>query len=78
LNKANITKDSSQFLDLDISLAQCIFNARVYDERANFYFPIVNFPFLDGDVALAPSHGVYISQLVDCNDISDDFSDLIS
>ena len=27
-------------------------------------FPIVNFPFLDSDIPLAPSYGVYISQLV--------------
>ena len=25
---------------------------------------IVNFPFLDGDIPLRPSYGVYISQLI--------------
>ena len=29
-----------------------------------FNFEIVNFPFLDRDVARFPSHGVYISQLI--------------
>jgi hypothetical protein len=32
--------------------------------RDDFSFPITNFPFLDCDVPLAPSYGVYISQLV--------------
>ena len=36
--------------------------------------PIVNFPFLDGDFPLAPSYGVFISQLVRfaqvCSDVS--------
>ena len=30
----------------------------------DFGFPIVNFPWLSGDVTRLPSYGVYISQLV--------------
>ena len=37
---------------------------KIYDKRDDFDFTITNFPFLDGDVPLAPSYGVYISQLV--------------
>lgn len=63
------------FLDLHITLSQGNLNTRVYDKRDDFSFPIVNFPFLDGDVPLAPSYGVYISQLVRfariCNKVSD-------
>jgi hypothetical protein len=44
-----------QFLDVDVSLSRGKFNMRVYDKSDNIYFPIVNFPFLDGDVPLAPS-----------------------
>ena len=48
---------------------------QVYDKRDDFSFPTVNFPHLDGDVPLAPSYGVYISQLVRyarvCSDVSD-------
>ena len=36
----------------------------VYDKWDEFSFPIVNFPFLEGDIPLSPSYGVYISQLV--------------
>lgn len=48
---------------------------KIYDKRDDFSFPIVNFPFLEGDVPLAPSYGVYISQLVRyariCSGVSD-------
>ena len=36
----------------------------VYDKRDNFGFPIVNFPWLSGDVPRLPSNGIYIWQLV--------------
>ena len=36
----------------------------VYDKRDDFEFPIVNFPWLSGDVPRLPSYGIYISQLV--------------
>ena len=29
-----------------------------------FYFHIVNFPFLDGDITRSASNGVYISQFI--------------
>ena len=35
-----------------------------YDKHNDFDFDIVNFPFLDGDVARRASYGVYISQLI--------------
>ena len=47
----------------------------VYDKRDDFYFDIVNFPFLDGDVPRRASYGVYISQLIRfarvCNHVAD-------
>ena len=33
-------------------------NTKIYDKRDDFSFPIVNYPFLDGDVPLSPSYGV--------------------
>ena len=36
----------------------------MYDKRDDFDFDTVNFPFLDGDVPLSTSYGVYISQLI--------------
>jgi hypothetical protein len=53
LNKVNITSESYQFLDLEISLSQGNINTHVYDKRYIFPFPIISFPFLNGDVPLA-------------------------
>ena len=36
----------------------------VYNKRDDFGFPIVNFPWLSGDVPRLLSYGIYISQLV--------------
>ena len=41
-----------------------LFLKKIYDKQDDFNFDIVNFPFLDGDVPLRPSYGVYISQLI--------------
>lgn len=75
LNKANSTDSRCPFLDLDLSIINGRLHTKVYDKRDDFSFPIVNFPFLEGDVPLAPSYGVYISQLVRyariCSDVSD-------
>ena len=73
-----------QFLDVDVSLFRGKFNMRVYDKSDNIYFPIVNFPFLDGDVPLAPSdimwclplsHVIsfctYMFKFCICNNVSD-------
>ena len=40
------------------------FSSKIYDQRDDVNFEIVNFPFLDGDVPRPPSYGVYISQLI--------------
>jgi hypothetical protein len=63
LNTAIITSDSRQTLDLNIFLSQSKFNTSVYDKSVNCSFPIVNFPFLDGDVLAVLPYAVYISQL---------------
>ena len=75
LNKANTNNDHCPFLDLDIYIINGKLNTKIYDKRDDFSFPIVNYPFLDGDVPLSPSYGVYISQLVRfarvCNNVLD-------
>ena len=48
-----------------MSITNGIVSSKIYDiKRDDFNFEIVNFPFLDGDVPLSPSYGVYISQLI--------------
>ena len=75
LVKSNTDNQHTPFLDLDITLDNGALITKIYDKRDDFDFPIVNFPFLDGDVPKAPSYGIYISQLVRfcriCTKVSD-------
>ena len=64
LNKANTSDKETSFLDLNIKVIGSNIHTSVYDKRDDFGFPIVNFPWLSGDVPRLPSYGIYISQLV--------------
>ena len=64
LNKANTLDKETSFLDLNIKVIGIDIHTSVYDKRDDFGFPIVNFPWLSGDVPRLPSYGIYISQLV--------------
>ena len=64
LNKANTSDKETFFLDLNIKVVGSNIHTSVYDKRDDFGFPIVNFPWLSGDVPRLPSYGIYISQLV--------------
>ena len=48
----------------NLSISDGFVKTQTYDERDDFDFDIVNFPFLDGDVPRSASYGVYISQLI--------------
>ena len=50
LNKANSSDTEALFLDLNLSKTNDIVSSKIDDKRDDFYFEIVNFPFLDGDV----------------------------
>ena len=75
LNKANTSDKGTSFLDLNIKFTGSDVHTSVYDKRDDFGFPIVNFPWLSGDVPRLRSYGVYISQLVRfarcCTSVSD-------
>ena len=75
LNKTNSSCTEAPFLDLNLSITNCIVSSKIYDKRDNFNFEIVNFQFLDGDVPRSPSYGVYISQLISfarvCSNVDD-------
>ena len=44
-------------------MTKCL-STRTYDKRDDFYFDIVNFPFLDGDIPRDTSYCVYISNII--------------
>ena len=62
LNNTNFFNTEDPCFDLHLSIINGIVSSKIYDKRDYFNFNIVNFPFLDGDVARSPSYGVYISQ----------------
>ena len=64
LGWAGASGAGAAFLDLRLSVSNDIVSAKVCDERDDFDFEIVNFPFLEGGVPRSASCGVYVSQLV--------------
>ena len=79
MNKANTSDKKTSFLDLNIKvIGSDVIPVFTTFERDDFGFPIVNFPWLSGDVSGLPLYGVYISQLVRfaryCTSVSDGHS----
>ena len=64
LESTNLSTNVVTFLDLRISIFRGRFLYRSYDKRNDFPFVICNYPNLRGNVPLASSYGVFISQLV--------------
>ena len=64
LNKANTSDKETSLLYLNIKVFGNNIHTSVNDKRDDFGFPIVNFPWLSGDVPRLPSYGIYISHLV--------------
>ena len=56
LNKANTSDTEAAFLGLHLSIFNDIVSTKIYDNRYDFDFEIVNFPFLDGDVPRPTSY----------------------
>ena len=64
LNTANVSDADASFLNLHLSISDVFVKTKLYDDRDGFDFNINNFPFLDGDIPLPASFGVYISKLI--------------
>ena len=62
--KANTSDTEAPFLDLHLSISHGFVSSKINDNRDDFDFDIVNFPFLDDDVLRSTSYGVYISQFI--------------
>ena len=60
LNKSNTSDKETSFLDLNIK----VIGSDIHTKSDDFGFPIINFPWLSGDVPRLPSYGIYILQLV--------------
>ena len=68
LKDNNLSSKEVCYLDTKISHgdSSTSFRIDVYDKREDFYFRIVNFPFMDSKNPANLAYGVYISQLVRC------------
>ena len=64
LKKANTNNEHCPLSILIYRIINGKLNTKIYDKREDFSFPIIQYPFLDGDVPLSPSYGVYIFRLV--------------
>ena len=64
LHKAHAFDAEAKCLYLHLSISNDIVSSKIYDKYDDFYFEIVNFLFLDGDIPRSKSYGVYISQLI--------------
>ena len=62
LNKANTSDKETSFLYVNIKVFGNGVHTSVYNKCDDFGFPIVNFPWLSGDIPRVRSYGVYISQ----------------
>jgi hypothetical protein len=59
------TGTSALYLDIHLEIdSEGRLRTKFYDKRDDFNVPIVNFPFICGNIPAAPAYGVYISQLI--------------
>ena len=78
LNKANSSDTEAPFLDLHLAISDGFVSSKIYHNRDDFDFYIVNFRFLDGNIPRATSYGVYISQLIRFARVSSHFADFLA
>ena len=55
---------NTHFLDLRLKIVNSTITSSVYAKRDVFNFPVVNFPFLTGNIPNQSSYGVFIGELV--------------
>ena len=72
-NKANSTDTEALFLDLHLSILNAFYPKFI--TRDEFVFDVVNFPSLDDDVSRAPSHDVYVTNLIRFGRLSSHLAD---
>jgi hypothetical protein len=59
------TDRSASYLDIHLQIDnEGQLRTKLYENRDDFNFPIVNFPFICSNIPTAPAYGVYIFQLI--------------
>jgi hypothetical protein len=73
------TDTSASYIGLHLAIdSEGRLRTKLYDQRDDFNFPIVNFPFICSNIPTVPAYGAYISQLIrysraggSCQDVLD-------
>ena len=72
------SSNSASYLDLTLEHDKYDrLQLRLYDKRDDFNFPIVNFPFLCGNIPASPAYGVFVSQLIRYGRASSDYGSFL-
>ena len=64
LDKTNVSKCKSHYLDLTISIHRGRFIYRSYDKKEAFDFDVINYPNLLSNIPNKQAYGVFTSQLI--------------
>ena len=69
---------SASYLDLHLEIDnEGRLRTKLYDERDDSNFPIVNFPFICSNIPVTPAYRVYISQLIRYSRAGRSYHDLL-
>ena len=78
LKETTDTASSASFLDLYIEFDDSgQISTKIYHERDDFNFKIINFPNMCSNIPASPACGVYISQLIRYVRASSNYSDFL-
>jgi len=61
VNDTTDTQKFASYLDLEINNKERL-KTKLYNKRDDFTFPIINIPFLEGNISASPAYGICISQ----------------
>ena len=77
-NETTDTASSASFLDIYLEFDDSgQISTKIYDERNDFNFKIINFPNMCSNIPASPAYDVYISQLIRYTRSSSNYSDFM-
>ena len=62
LEKTNVSRIESNYLDMCIKLNNGEFSYKSYDKRGEYAFEVTRYPDISGNIPFNPAYGVYVSQ----------------
>ena len=77
LKNTNVSPCVVNFLDCTISIYQGRFVFKLFDKRNEFKFNVLNYPHACGNIPTAPTHGIFVSQLIRFCDMNSSFKNYV-